>query len=114
MSHGATEASPTVFSKDPGWRRWLYLGSRPCHCETQGEWIVFRTGEEASCFPIASVQSVGLDNQRSVGVRLKENGALRHYWFILRGDATTTMATFRQFTEALQQVNPTVEIAMLW
>lgn len=114
MNLAASEASPTVFCKTPGWRRWLYVASPPCHCELLGPWIVFRTGDGKSRFPITSVQSVSLDRHRSVTVRLRDDGGGRHFWFILRGDAATATATFRPFAEALQKVNPTVEIAMLW
>jgi hypothetical protein len=114
MSHGTSAASSTVFSKDPGWRRWLYLGSRPCHCELQGAWIVFRTGDVESRFLITSVQSVSQDRHRSVAVRLLDDGGARDFWFILRGDAATAMAGFSQFAEALQKDNPAVEITMQW
>lgn len=114
MSHGASEALPTVFSKDPGWRRWIYLGSRPCHCELQGQWIVFRTVKAEARFPITSIRSVSLDRHRSVAVRLLDDGGARGFWFILRGDAATTMVGFSQFAEALRKENPAVEITMQW
>ena len=114
MDSAATEASPTIYSKDPGWRRWLYVASRPCHCELQGPWIVFRTGDGKSRFPITSVQSVSLDRHRSVTVRLRDDGGVRHFWFILRGDAATATSSFSQFAEALRKDNPTVEVTMQW
>jgi hypothetical protein len=98
MDFGTAEASPTVFSKAPGWRRWLYVGSRPCHCELQGPWIVLVT----------------LDQHRSVAVRLLDDGGARHFWFILRGDAANATSSFSQFSEALRKENPAVEITMQW
>jgi hypothetical protein len=114
MDFGTAEASPTVFSKAPGWRRWLYVGSRPCHCELQGPWIVLRTGDVESRFLITSVQSVSLDQHRSVAVRLLDDGGARHFWFILRGDAANATSSFSQFSEALRKENPAVEITMQW
>ncbi len=114
MNLAAAEASPAVYSKDPGWRRRLYLGSSPCHCELPGHWIVFRTGDVESRFLITSVQSVGLDRHLSVAVRLLDDGGARDFWFILRGDAATATSRFSQFTEALRKENPAIEITMQW